>query len=63
MSLSEFLQEWNESMSLKIKDTDIKIPSEFLLRKCLVCLLKELNIETNSFENVSSIMNLLRCCN
>lgn len=57
MSLSEFLEEWNESMSLKIKDTDIKIPSEFLLRKCLLCLLKELNVETNSFENVSQLLD------
>lgn len=53
-SLSEFLSAWNETMPCQIREADIKNPTEIVLRRLLISLLKQFYVDTSSFDNMDS---------
>ena len=53
-TVSEFLNAWNDTMHFQIRDSDIKNPTEFIFRRLLISLLKELYVDTQCFENIEN---------
>lgn len=53
-SLSEFLNAWNETMPLQIRESDIKNPTENVLRRLLISMLKQFYVDTTFFENMDN---------
>lgn len=52
--LSEIINEWNEIMPMQIRDTDIKNPIEVGFRRLLLHLLRELYVDTVSYDNMDN---------
>lgn len=52
--LSEIINEWNEIMPMQIRDTDIKNPTELGFRRLLLHLLRELYVDTVSYDNMDN---------
>jgi hypothetical protein len=53
MSNVQFIEDWNNIVPHKIKDTDLAKPTEKFLFKALISILKLLQVEMNSLNNVS----------
>jgi hypothetical protein len=51
-TVSEFLDVWNETFPVAIRDADMKNPTEQMLRKCFIAILKQLYVNTSSFEHM-----------
>lgn len=49
---SDFLNAWNETMPVQIRDADIKNPSEHNLRNWLITILRQFFVDTQAFENM-----------
>lgn len=54
VTLSEFLNAWNETMSVPIRDADIKNPTESLFRRWLITVLRKFFVNTQAYENMDS---------
>ena len=49
---SDFLNAWNETMPVQIRDADIKNPSEYNLRNWLITILRQFFVDTQAFESM-----------
>lgn len=54
VTLSEFLNAWNETMPLQIRESDVKNPTEQIFRKLLLLMLKQFYVDTIAFENMDN---------
>ena len=55
---SEFIEEWNKVQPLHIKESDLKIPTERFVRKCVTLLMRQMFVKLDFMENVS-YLNLI----
>lgn len=53
-TVSEFLENWNATMSVHIRDSDVTKPTEATFRRSLLLLLKEFYVDTSEYENMDN---------
>lgn len=53
-TLSELVNDWNETMPFPIRAADIKNPTEIIFRRLLIQMLKELYVDTTCYETIDS---------
>ena len=51
-TLSDFVNCWNETMPFPTRESDIKSPNEVTFRRLLICVLKQLFVDTNFCESM-----------
>jgi hypothetical protein len=54
VTLSDFLNAWNETMSVVIREADIKNPTESNFRRWLITILRQFFVDTQAFESMDS---------
>ena len=46
-TLSEFINAWNDSMPMQVRDSDIKQPTETIFRRLLISILRQFYVNTS----------------